>query len=115
MPISTALTILLLNLPIAISDEHHEDKIPEGQAVSVDPIVRLSFVPGSPRSDILVGLNSMDSHRHTDTCVWGDLPHRYGLGYCEIKMACPITDCWRSHCNPRLLSWARPRGTSVQT
>ena len=52
----------------------HMDKIPEGEAVSDDPIVRLSALALlRPLLTAVSGLHIMDTHINTDCFVWADI------------------------------------------
>lgn len=61
--------------------EHHMDNIPEGEAVSPEPLVRPSSYTAHRllmADDLVIGLDIMDSYSPSDTCLWHHLPNRNG-------------------------------------
>ena len=47
MPRLVSLAFVITLVPLAFAHEHHEDAIPEGQAVSADPIVSCGINEGT--------------------------------------------------------------------
>ena len=77
--LKSALLLYMLSLGRAAAHEHHDDKIPEGHAISPDPLVRL---PASDSTSSLLmqctGQDTMDTYPRTDNCLRTDIPHGHG-------------------------------------
>lgn len=81
--LSAALVFSLASRVIA--HEHHDDDIPEGEAISADPIVIIPPPPPPKKKiDVMVfsnnspGYYSMGSHRNSNSFLRLNLPHRHG-------------------------------------
>lgn len=89
-PLSTMFSARVLSAALVfslaarvIAHEHHEDEIPEGEAISVDPIVALPpLALPKVECDCLPnnspGYNSMGSYRNSNSLLRLNLPHRHG-------------------------------------
>lgn len=74
------LGVILLALSVA-AHEHHEDNIPDGEAVSAEPIVpfTLSKDKLAVKSDASsLGFHSMGAHHNPAGFVRSHLPHWHG-------------------------------------
>lgn len=112
---------------LAAAHEHHDDKIPEGEGISPDPIVRLLDLFENS-AEQTAGYNIMDPHPDTDRCVRAHISYGYGARRespqenrqasfeytvliqnlsidCPLSMACPSTDIWCHY----VYSWLFPR------
>ena len=91
-------SLLLLSFARGIAaHEHHDDKIPEGGAVSPDPIVSLlANIHLSTFTNFYAGFNALDPHTHTDIGFWSHFPHGDGprseLFPPHRKLFCSIYD-----------------------
>lgn len=107
-----SLWTLCVLVAVAAAHGGHEN-VPEGSAVSEDPIVRVVFVEFTGTWGLLLtcacsGLHAMDSYDSHGCRVRGYLPHGYGAGC----MSTPIPRS-RSHANHSLLyRSSAPAGTS---
>ena len=82
---STSIAGAVLYLSFATNvaaHEHHSDDIPEGEVVSVDPIVRYFNQIKSYVAYLTLGIgcNIMDSHRHSNSCFRHHFPDWHGPG-----------------------------------
>lgn len=79
----SAATVLLAAafLPMALGHGGHEmDKIPEGETISLEPIVRWQHVGsgGVAGADDFAGHDTMGSHLSSDARLWHPVPARDG-------------------------------------
>ena len=79
---SLLLSAVALCLATAAAHEHHGENIPEGEAVSVDPIVR-TYEPAWPFWLLTTrpGLDPLDTHPRPDHSMGRRLPDRHGTGH----------------------------------
>ena len=64
-------------LPMALGHGGHEvDKIPEGETISLEPIVRWQFTDSASVAgvDDFAGHDTMDSHLSSDARLWHPVP-----------------------------------------
>lgn len=72
---------VLLSLSFATSaaaHEHHTDKIPEGEAISAEPIVRLSSERKGKDLTQEAGYHAMGTHHYPNRFIRPDIPYRHG-------------------------------------
>ena len=63
----------------AWAHEHHTDEIPEGEAISAQPIVPFPASSAPSHADIqTTGYYIMDPHSHPNSLLWRHLPHWNG-------------------------------------
>lgn len=125
---SIFITALCLSLAATvIAHEHHGDEIPEGEAISADPIVVLPALPKfDSHSNNGAGHYFMGPYRNSDSLLRPDLSHRHGsrgifasladLGSRRVNessdspfaMACSSANPRRSTRHCRILPRARP-------
>lgn len=73
--------LLALSVARAAAHEHHEDNIPDGEAVSAEPIVPFPLCKDklSVKSDTSsLGFHTMGAHHNPAGFIWSHLPHWYG-------------------------------------
>ena len=62
----------------AAAHEHHTDKIPEGEAVSAEPIVWLSSERNGKNLTQEAGYHAMGTHHYPNHFIRPDIPYRHG-------------------------------------
>ena len=76
---ASATFLLLSFVQIIAAHEHHDDKIPEGEGISPDPIVSLPLQKLQPcLTDFPLGFNVMGPYSYTDIGLWSHFSHRNG-------------------------------------
>jgi hypothetical protein len=76
--------------------EHHDDAIPEGEAISPDPLVswkRTTTHNGGVDAYGIIGFYIMDTYSSTDVCFWHHLPHWNGIR--SKSMTTLVSQQWR--------------------
>lgn len=78
-------------LPMALGHGGHEvDKIPEGETISLEPIVCWLHAGswGIAGVDEVAGHDTMDSHLSSDARLWHPVPARHGSrGECALLLS----------------------------
>lgn len=82
--LTLTLAVALIAAQAVFAHEHHEDKIEEGQAVSQDPIVRLTGPPLASASLTHLQDSTLWAHILLQILAWGLLfPLGMVLGVCS--------------------------------
>lgn len=137
--LSVAGLVYLFLIGRATAHEHHGEDIPDGQAVTAEPIVCFGMLRGLREWWTLMmgaGLDIMGTYYTSNRYLWPDLPHwdgpwgmlpsaetipitRHRLTRictdCPIAMACTCASLRRRRCRCRLLSGPCPRRPSIRT